>query len=373
MKRLSLLIKPASALCNMRCRYCFYYDVGEHRQTHSYGVMKPETMVHIIDSIQKDLNEKDEVTIAFQGGEPTLAGLNWFENFVSYFAAGLKKEVKVNYALQTNGLLIDDPWAEFLHKNNFLVGLSIDANAKIHNSNRLDSNGRGTFDACMQTKALLEKNKVEYNILCVLTNDLAGEPDKVWNFILHEKIQYIQFIPCLEGLDEKESSPFALRPPRFANFYSRLYHRWVNELENGTYISVKLFDDTANFFFRGIPSACGINGRCYSQYVVEADGGVYPCDFYVLDNYNTGNLTRQTLHELFDSKRMQDFLLEERSLPKLCLSCPYLKMCKGGCKRMQNAVYFGTSGTVCGYKMFLDKCLQPLEYAVRKHFPIDRS
>jgi uncharacterized protein len=368
MKRLSLLMKPATSLCNMRCRYCFYYDVGEHRQTRSYGVMEQGTVARIIDNISKDLDERDEITIAFQGGEPTLAGLAWFENFVSLFASRIKKGVKVNYALQTNGLLIDGAWAEFLRKNNFLTGISIDANAKIHNGNRLDSGGRGTFDACMQTKALLEKYGAEYNVLCVLTNELAGEPDKVWNFILNEKIRYIQFIPCLEGLGEEDSA-FALRPPRFAHFYSRLYYRWVKELEKGTYISVKFFDDTANFFFRGVPGACGINGQCYSQYVIEADGSVYPCDFYVLDDYNAGNLSGQSLRELFDSRRMQNFLREKRELPPLCLSCPYLKMCGGGCKRMRNTVYYGSGGSVCGYKMFLDRCLVPLEHAVRKYFP----
>jgi uncharacterized protein len=326
-------------------------------------------MVRIIDNISKDLDGKDEITIAFQGGEPTLAGLNWFRNFLSCFASRVKKDVKVNYALQTNGLLIDGAWAEFLYKNKFLVGLSIDGNAKIHDSKRLDSAGRGTFDACIQTKVLLEKHQVEYNILCVLTNELAGEPDKVWNFILNQNIRYIQFIPCMEGLDEKEGNPFALRPPRFAGFYSRIYYHWVKELEKGTYISVKLFDDTANFFFRGIPGTCGINGQCYSQYVVEADGSVYPCDFYVLDNYNAGNLSDQTLRRLFESQRMQDFFREKRELPPLCLSCPYLKMCGGGCKRMRNVMYYGAAGSVCGYKMFLDKCLKPLEYTVRKYFP----
>jgi uncharacterized protein len=142
----------------------------------------------------------------------------------------------------------------------------------------------------------------------------------------------------------------------------------MKELEGGSYISVKLFDDTANFFFKGIPTACGIDGRCHPQYVVEADGGTYPCDFYVLDNYRTGNLRDHTLHELFDTGTMRAFLTESRNLPGLCLSCPYLKKCAGGCKRMKTAMYYGAGGTVCGYKMFLDKCLKPLEYTVRKYF-----
>jgi uncharacterized protein len=146
----------------------------------------------------------------------------------------------------------------------------------------------------------------------------------------------------------------------------------MKELESGSYISVKLFDDTANYFLKGLPSACGIDGRCHPQYVVEADGSVYPCDFYVLDEYNTGNLTEHTLHELFDAEKTQAFLKEERSLPKLCFSCAYHQICRGGCKRMRNVMYYGADGAVCGYKMFLDKCLNPLEHTVRRFFTPER-
>lgn len=351
----------------MRCRYCFYYDISEHRQTHSYGIMPADVMNRIIGNVYRDLDDKDEITFAFQGGEPTLAGLDWFRQFTE--SVGIQnKNVKVNYTLQTNGLRIDNTWAEFLSKNDFLVGLSIDGGEKIHNRNRPDADGKGTFTRCLGSKVLLEKNKVKYNILCVLTNELAAEPDKVWRFIQNEKIKFIQFIPCLERLDEQGVFPFALKPARFALFYSRLYYWWMKELESGSYISIKLFDDTANYFLKGLPTACGIDGCCHPQYVVEANGSVYPCDFYVLDEYNTGSLTEHTLYELFSSEKTQSFLKEERSLPKLCLSCPYLRACRGGCKRMRNVMYYGESRAVCGYKMFLDKCLEPLEHTVRRHF-----
>jgi uncharacterized protein len=320
----------------------------------------------IIDNVYRDLEDKDEITFAFQGGEPTLIGLDWFKQFTEY-AASRQRDVRIHYALQTNGLLLDDRWGEFLKKNNFLVGLSMDANARLHDQNRLNAGGEGTFGSCLGSKAMLEKHGVEYNVLCVLTDELAGEPDKAWRFILNHRIRFIQFIPCLEGLDGKGKSSFALRPARFAGFYSRLYYWWMKELEKGSYISVKFFDDTANYFFRGIPSACGIDGRCHSQYVVEADGSIYPCDFYVLDDYNTGNLTEHTLRELFDTPRMRDFLLQRPPLPGLCLSCPYLGRCNGGCKRMKDVMYYGSG--ICGYRLFLDKCLKALEHTVRKHFP----
>jgi len=371
MKRLSLLIKPASSLCNMRCKYCFYHDVGEHRENISYGIMKRETAEKIIENINRDLDDGDEITIAFQGGEPTLAGLPWFEFFTN--TMGSRQKIKINWALQTNGLLIDDSWAQFLNKKKFLTGLSIDANADIHDSIRIDTGGKGTFEKCMKAKTVLEKHEAEFNILCVLTNELANEPDKVWRFITRERIRFIQFIPCLESFDEKESTPYPLKPAHFAHFYTRLYYWWMKELEKGEYYSVKLFDDTANYFFRKIPSSCGINGRCNAQYVVEADGSVYPCDFYVLDEYNTGKLTEHTLRELFETPVMQAFLREKRDLPQICQSCLYLKYCNGGCRRMNRVMYFGAPGSpaygsVCGYKMFLDKCLSPLEHTVRQHF-----
>ena len=377
MKRLSLLIKPASSLCNMRCRYCFYHDVGEHRNIPSYGIMTRETAEKIIENIHRDLDEGDEITIAFQGGEPTLAGLPWFEHFVEVMSS--VKKVRISWALQTNGLLIDEAWAQFLAKNNFLTGLSIDASKSIHDSIRINPKGEGTYDMCVKNKAIMESCKAEYNILCVLTNELAGMPEKVWNFITRENIQYIQFIPCLEEFDEKEPSPYPLKPARFASFYSGMYYWWMKELETtGKYYSIKLFDDTANYFFRGVPSSCGINGRCHAQYVVEADGSVYPCDFYVLDQYNAGKLTEHTLRELFDSPVMQAFIREERKLPELCNSCKFLKHCNGGCKRMNRVVYFGAPGSpaygsVCGYRMFLEKCLEPLGQTVRKHFSSERK
>ena len=348
----------------MRCDYCFYNDVGSHREFSSYGIMSRETAEKITNNLKEDLNEGDEITIAFQGGEPTLAGLNWFKNFTALMSTD--KKIKINYAIQTNGLLIDDEWAKFLAENKYLTGLSVDAVQKIHDSVRKNPQGEGTYEKCLQCKAALEKHSAEYNVLCVLTNELAPFPDKVWNFIKREKIRFIQFIPCLGSLDENVKSPFALTPPRFASFYSGIYHLWMNELESGSYISVKLFDDIANLFLRGVSSSCGINGRCNLQYVVESDGSVFPCDFYVLDKYNAGNLAEKTLREIFNSPVMQSFLKEERTLPPLCSSCSYFKLCGGGCKRMEKAMYAGAS--LCGLKTLLDKCLKSLEYTVRRHF-----
>jgi uncharacterized protein len=324
----------------------------------------------VINNIFQDLNNTDEITFAFQGGEPTLAGISWYEEFIKtilLFKETLKKNITVKYALQTNGLLLDRAWGQFLHNHNFLVGLSLDGGSHFHNRNRLDTQGQGTYERVIQSKKLLEESGVEYNILTVLTNEMAKYPEKICRFMESEKIRYTQFIPCLEALDPESISKTALRPMLFANFYTVLLRWWIRNLEKGVYVSVKFFDDVANLFFKGIPTACGIDGQCHVQYIVEADGGVYPCDFYVLDDYLAGNLTRRTIREIFETDTMRFFVSSSRVVPTVCKTCTYRNICRGGCKRMQWVMYYG-SGSICGYKTFLDKCLEPLAHAVKRFF-----
>jgi uncharacterized protein len=324
----------------------------------------------ILENIVRDLEDHDEITLAFQGGEPTLAGLAWYEDFIQTFFSlrqqSRKKNLSVNYALQTNGLLLDRAWGEFLHQHNFLVGLSLDGGASFHNRNRLDAQGQETYERVIHSKRLLEECGVEYNILTVITNEMAKYPEKICRFIEDEKIRYIQFIPCLEDLD-RGISKTALRPMGFVHFYTVLLRWWIRNLEKGIYISVKFFDDVANLFFNGIPNACGIAGQCQTHYIVEADGGVYPCDFYVLDDCLAGNLTRQTLREIFETDTMRSFVLSSRTVPPICRTCAYRNICRGGCKRMQWVMYYGGGG-ICGYKTFLDKGLEPLEHAIKRFF-----
>ena len=155
MKKLFPLIKPASSLCNMRCAYCFYADVSSRREFSSRGIMPHDTAKRVIENIFRDMADGDEVTFGFQGGEPTLAGLPWFRDFVS-MAASTERKVAVRYTLQTNGLLLDKEWCEFLKAHDFLVGLSIDGGESFHDRNRLDSRGKKTYEEILRRKALLE-------------------------------------------------------------------------------------------------------------------------------------------------------------------------------------------------------------------------
>lgn len=346
----------------MRCSYCFYADITRRRSMPSYGCMSQETARAIVDSVCSDLQPGDRLTLAFQGGEPTLAGVSFFEDLCRY----VKEEhasIHVEYALQTNGLILNEDWLPLLKNYPFLVGLSIDAGA--HDENRKDAQGAGTLKRILQSKKMLEQHQIPYNVLTVLTNGLARHPRQVWSFLVKESIDFVQFIPCLDELEHGEKSKYALKPERFYQFYRDLFPLWAKSMQQGKYISVKLFDDLANLYLRGIRTACGISGECGVQFVVEGDGSVFPCDFYMLDEFYMGNLAQEPPHQLYE--RGVPFLTFARGYEhdEPCASCRYRSACGGGCKRMRESQYL--QGQICWYQRLLDEILQPL-LQIAQHF-----
>ena len=357
MKQLSIMLKPASSACNLRCKYCFYADLAGKRDTFSFGRMDMQTVDRILPNVFGGLEPGDRVTIAFQGGEPTLVGLDWYRQFVEKTEKA-RNGHPVEYALQTNGTLLDDAWCEFLREHGFLVGLSIDGTPKTHNACRVDIDGAGTYNRVLQTLHLLKKHQVEFNVLCTLTAQVARHPQQIWNWIRENDLRFVQFTPCMDELGKLGASPYALTPERFASFYTQLFPMWLREFQQDNYYSIKLFDDIVNLLAYGVPTACGIDGQCRPQVIVESDGSVYPCDFYCLDEYRTGNLQETPLEELQKAPQVRAFLTRPRERTELCNSCPYLRICGGGCcHRMQNQVCWVPGGKSCGYRSFLDSSL----------------
>ena len=354
MKRLTVMIKPASSLCDMRCTYCFYCDVAASRHTASMGIMTRETATALIGNVYSQLTAGDTITFAFQGGEPGLAGLDFFVFFAKTAKKAAGRGVKTSYAFQTNGLMIDDAWCRFFKGNKVLVGLSLDGDGALHNHNRVDLHGKGTYNRVMEAKKLLDRHKVDYNILCVLTAESARRARRLWGFIVKEGIRYIQFIPCLEPLDD--ISHMALTSTRFYKFYADLFPLWKAEAGKGNMVNIRLFEDLAGVYLAGKGLTCGMSGRCSPQMVVEADGSVYPCDFYVLDEYRVSNLAEASIKDVFEAVVASGFLEQGRQTYAQCGDCTYNKWCQGGCKRMARAVY----GDDCGMKTFLDGHLDEL-------------
>ncbi len=351
MRNLSVMIKPASSLCNMRCRYCFYADISDMRKVRSFGIMSDETVDLMLANIFTDLDDGDRLSLAFQGGEPTLAGLPWFEHAVRKVNE-LRGGVEVSYAIQTNGLLLDESWCEFFVRNKFLVGLSFDILPESHDPDRVDADGDGTYKRVLAAMKLLGKYRIDQNVLCTLTNRTARHPGKVWDQISKLDIRYVQFTPCLGELDRPGESVYALTPKRYASFYKDVFDKWYDEFASGRYRSVRLFDDLVNLLAFGTETSCGILGRCEPQLVVEADGGVYPCDFFCLDEYGLGSFTDLTVRELFERSAASPTKFRGE-LPSFCQKCTFMTICCGGCKRMQREVYCTEGDTYCGYQDFL--------------------
>lgn len=357
MKRLSFLIKPASSLCNLQCKYCFYNDVSEHRMIKSNGIMKPDIMKILIDKSLEALDPDGQVTYAFQGGEPTVAGLNFFKDFVAYVQTKAKSTQKIQYALQTNGYILNEEWAAFFHEHHFLIGVSLDGYKENHDFFRINGNNEGTFKQVMSAVEILKSKKVEFNILTVLSKQLAKHPEKLYKFYQKYDIDYIQLIPCLAGFDEMDAK-FALTPELFSSFYKRFFDLWVSEWQNGHYRSVGLFDNLLMMLNDLPPITCGLLGQCSLQLVVESDGSVYPCDFYVLDEYKGGSIVGDELLKIMNSTKMLAFLQEPRKLTDTCSQCRFMRICHGNCKRM-HGLYVRES--YCGYQDFLNHALPKLQ------------
>lgn len=332
MPPVSLLIKPASSNCNMRCSYCFYHSLAESRPTASYGVMNTDVRELLV---QRALEYADKTcTFAFQGGEPTLAGLEFYRDFIELVEKYNTRKVKVHYALQTNGLAIDDEWASFLAGRQFLVGLSLDGPKDIHDAMRTDAGGRGTFNRVMNAVALLNRHRVDYNILCVVNSYTARHIGKVYDFFKRNDFRYLQFIPCLDPLEERPGGhEYSLTPERFAFSMKRLFDEWYNDLRNERRISIRYFDNLAGMLLGYPPESCGMSGRCSAHFVVEADGSVYPCDFYVFDDWRLGNIQTSNFTELAQSGKAADFIGSSLYADPQCRECPWSNICRGGCRR----------------------------------------
>ena len=360
MKFLSVLIKPASSLCNLRCRYCFYEDVSRQREQMSYGVMTKGVMKHLIDRIFEAVDEDGTVVFAFQGGEPTLAGLSYYREFVVYVDSK-KKNRTICYVLQTNGTLLDDEWGVFFRENQFLVGVSLDGYESNTNEFRIDSEGSGIYRNIMNGIDVLRRYGVEFNILAVITQKLSKHAKAFYSFLKNQGFSYVQCIPCLGELHCK--TEYQLRPDGYAKFYKTLYDLWLEDYRKGEYRSISLFDNILLMLTDRVPNQCGMLGSCNMQFVVEADGSVYPCDFYVLDEYCCGNVVEHSVEEIGNSDGWKRFWEKKNKTERSCEDCPFWKICRGGCKRQQGS-YLWEDG--CAYREFLEYSYPTLQIIARE-------
>ena len=365
MPQIDMLIKPASGLCNMRCKYCFYADVTDNRAIKSYGIMSEETQRILV---EKALAYADGYChFAFQGGEPTLAGLDFFRRQVELQKQYNQKGVSVSNSIQTNGLAIDDEWAKFLAENHFLVGLSLDGPREIHDALRQDAKGEGTFDRVMETVKLFRRYKVDFNILTVVSKTVAQNAKKVYSFFRSCNFKYLQFIECLDPFDAS-STPYSLTPEDYERFLKVTFDEYYRDFQRGHYTSVRTFDNYIMMLMGKRPESCGMSGVCTAYNLVEANGNVYPCDFYVLDKYLLGNLHTHSFGDFTTSKTAEDFVKESLHVASDCRRCKWYRICHGGCKRNREPFADGRPGLnrFCpAYKGFFQYAYPKMEQMAR--------
>ena len=363
MPPLQLLIKPSSGMCNLRCRYCFYCDVAQNRMKENYGFMSRDTMRQVV---KKALAYADGTCgFAFQGGEPTLIGVDCYRDFLDTVKEYNTKNLSVSLSLQTNGYKLGDEWAEMFAENRFLVGVSVDGVKATHDSQRLTPSGEGSFSGVMETIDRFNRHKVEYNILTVVHAKTAAKIRRIYEFYKKNHFHYQQYIACLDPLGEtRGESEFALEPALYGKFLTELFDLWYADWKRGRQPYIRQFENYIGILLGYPPEACDQRGVCGITNVVEADGSVYPCDFYMLDAYRLGNFNENRLDEI-DAKREEiGFVERSRKLEKRCLACPYYRLCRGGCQRHRDPVegtgeyhnYFCES-----YRIFFDACLGRME------------
>lgn len=357
MPQISVLMKPASGMCNMKCEYCFYCDEMGKRSTESFGFMSEETLKNVIRKTL--LRAEGMVSYAYQGGEPTLRGLEFFRKAVDYQRQYNKHGIRVHNALQTNGYLLDEEWCLFLNKNHFLIGLSVDGTEEYHNALRHTKTGEGTYARVCKAAELLDKYQVDYNILTVVTPRIAENIEEIYRTYRKRGWNYQQYIACLDPLGEPHGMTiYSLKPKEYGVFLSRLFELWYHDYKKGKAPYIRQFDNYIGILAGYPVEACDQRGSCGVQNVVEADGSVYPCDFYMLDEYCLGNFNTDRLEHIDKKREEIGFVERSHLLDGKCKACKYYRLCRGGCQR--NREYNAETGLYenyfCeAYKLFFDE------------------
>lgn len=371
MPAVSVLLKPSSGLCNMACDYCFYYDESQNRGQESYGFMSEETLKNVIRRTM--LTAEGAASYTFQGGEPTLRGLDFFQKAIALQQHYNRNHLPVRNALQTNGTLLDAQWCRFLKEAHFLVGLSVDGLEEIHNSIRHFRDGAGTFSQAVRSAKLMDQFQVDYNILTVVTPAIAGNIRRIYREYRKRGWNYQQYIACLEPLQEgRGNRPYSLTPQIYGRFLIELFQLWYEDFQRGDQPYIRQIE---NFIClaAGYPAeSCDQRGTCSIQYAVEADGSVYPCDFYMLDEYCLGNFNRNKMDEINRKREQIGFIVRSENRNPKCRECRYYRLCRGGCQRnrqFNSAAGFYENYFCESFLMFFDACHDKILAAADRLLP----
>jgi uncharacterized protein len=345
-----MLAKPSGPICNLDCHYCFYTEKESLFEPKTPFRMSEETLDNFIKNYIHAQNA-DEIPFVWQGGEPTLMGLSFYQKVVELqkkYANGKR----ITNSLQTNGTLLTDEWFPFLAENQFLVGLSLDGPREIHDRYRVDRGDKPTFDRVLNTLHNLQKYGVQYNVLTCVTNESSNHALEIYHFLKNEGVEFIQFIPIVERLADEQAKALGLRhatpaslteegvhlapwtvdPEKYGDFLITIFEEWVRN-DVGT-VNVMNFESSL-VSWMGLPATvCIFSETCGRAAIIEHNGDVYSCDHFMYPDYKLGNIQEETFQEMMDSVQQYEFgQAKKTTLPKYCQTCEVKFACHGECPK----------------------------------------
>ena len=357
------MVKPVGSLCNMRCKYCYYLDKAALYDNHQPQMDDALLENYIRANIEG--NNSPVIAFAWHGGEPLLAGKEFFRKAVA-LQQKYGEGRTIENSIQTNGLLIDDEWCQIFRDNNFLVGVSIDGPESIHDAHRVDAGGQPTFARVMKGIERLYRNRVEYNTLTTINIHSEGRGAEVYNFLRQISV-FMQFLPIAELLcdgrvqspenEGADIAPWSVSAKGFGQFMCDVFDIWVKNDVGRRY--VQLFDATLALMVGVQPSVCSLCETCGSGLTVEHNGDVYCCDHFVYPEYKIGNLHTDRLADLAYCDRQFEFGVAKRSLlPRECRHCKFYNLCHGECPKHRfiadNTDEYGKNYLCDGYRLFYE-------------------
>ena len=367
-KQFSLLIKPASADCNLACTYCFYLPKAGLYPESSRHRMSEATLKHLISTYMA--TDQDSYSFGWQGGEPTLMGVEFFRKVVDLQSRYGRPGSIVSNGLQTNATMITDELARLLAEYRFLLGVSLDGPEEIHNTYRKNRKGAGSYSRVIEGIDRLNKHQVQFNILVAVNAANVGMARRLYNFLLDRDIRYHQYIPIVEFDEQGRPLPFSIDGPRWGAFLKELFEVWYPDAGR---VSIRLFDALLTYLVDGSRIMCTMGSNCRRYFLIEHNGDVYPCDFFAAPELRLGNLLETEWSDLMKSSRYEAFGRQKAQWNEACGSCPYLDLCMGDCLKHR---FYGPpaarsdpgrlSWLCSGWKIFYESCLPGLRRIARR-------
>lgn len=362
-KAFHIMTKPRGSICNLDCKYCYF--LSKERLYPDSNFRMSETLLEEYTRQYIEAQQVPEVTFAWQGGEPTLMGLDFFQQAIGYQQKHKKPGMRILNTLQTNGVTLDDAWCAFFKANNFLVGISLDGPKPLHDAYRVDKGGAPTFERVMQGIRLLQKHHVEFNILTTVHAANADDPLTVYRFLRDEiGTQFIQFIPIVEREGDAVTNR-SVTANQYGQFLTTIFDEWVRQ--DVGQVFVQIFDVALGVWSGHKAGLCIFEETCGTALAMEHNGDVYACDHFVEPEHMQGNIMDIPLSDIVIADKQRTFGLAKRdTLPQYCHNCDVRFMCNGGCPKNRfiktPAGEDGLNYLCAGYKQFFKHIAEPMRY-----------